>query len=168
MKPRFFPALICLALLAACATAPLPAASISSTPSGPCTDRGWSEITAGLKQFDSTAKATSWPDLVQHLNDLQAAHDAVIAVEVDPCYELEYRMVIQAVDAELYGYQILSTTDWCGQPVPAELQALLVCQSKDAAFGSIDTATRLLWEAKDQLAELGIDLGFPLFGRPDD
>ncbi len=171
MSLRWFPALFCLALLAACASAPQSAAALPPTSTGACTERGWSDVTAALKKFDSVAKATSGPSSLQRLMDLQAARDAVAAAEVDPCYELEYEMILQATDEELYGYQILTSSLWCGEqsmPVPAELQEKLVCQSTEVAFSNIYDATDLLWQAKDQLAEMGIDLGFPLFGQPEE
>ena len=169
MKTRILFAILILVFLAACTPRPLLSKVALTATAGPCTDRGWSEITSYLLLYDGLLHKIEGISLKDYFDDLGNYVDKVKTVVIDACTEQVRQLIVDGMNSQIHSVQITRTGYMCypgyNQHGSAP-QVPITCGSQEDEDRYYREGAQMLWDAKSELAGLGIDLGFPLFGGP--
>lgn len=130
---------------------PVPTSTTIPTPTvNPCSDRGWSDITIYLHQFDQQlSEMVVGTKLSTYFDGLDNTKNKINEVSIDACTEHARQLIISGLDNEIYAFQLLSIID------------MLNSSERENIATLISESVTMINNAKEELESLGIYLDYP-------
>ncbi|MBI5965159.1 MAG: hypothetical protein HY863_16900 [Chloroflexi bacterium] len=110
----------------------------------PCTDRGWTDVTNYLYEFDQVVDDSYQKvDISILVGQLEKIMANIKEVDVDTCTQNAHKSILSGLDNRIRGIQFMASGD------------------TSSARNYLNFANRLIISAREELSGYGFDLNYP-------